>query len=93
MDRGAPEQEIRRTHAQAYGKFLNATEKARTRRHRGFGLRGLEQELETIYFQLQITHEHDKTQLEVIKSTEKKNPLFDASCRQPWRRSEKSAVE
>lgn len=26
VDRGAPEQEIRRTHTQAYGKFLNATE-------------------------------------------------------------------
>lgn len=46
-------------------------QKARTRRRRGFGLRGSEQELETIYFQLQITHERDKTQM--IKSTEKKN--------------------
>lgn len=47
-------------------------QKARTRRRRGFGLRGSEQELETIYFQLKITHEHDKTQPEMIKSTEKK---------------------
>lgn len=47
-------------------------QKARTRRCRGSGLRGSEQELETIYFQLQIAHGRDKTQLEMIKSTEKK---------------------
>lgn len=67
---------------------FSTQQKARTRRRRGFGLRGSQQELETIYFQLEVTHEHDKTQLEMIKKK-----LFGASCRQRWRRSEKSAVE
>lgn len=45
---------------------FSTQQKARTRRRRGFGLRGSQQELETIYFQLEVTHEHDKTQLEMI---------------------------
>lgn len=80
VDRGAPEQEIRRTHAHKRTANFSMQQKARTRRRRGFGLRGSEQELETIYFQLQITHGRDKTQPEVIKSTEKKKKKNAFRC-------------